>query len=368
MNKYILLIAAGDAIGLRDRIRDLLTEQGTIRTDPSWFPQDEEAAAPTVALVVMTPQSLADPAVIDFVHEADRRRLPLIPVVEDLAAFSFRTVSIRALYNRNAVGFAPDGRTLLQTVRSYFGLEAFPDKQKVFISYARRDGSEVAQAIYENLWAHKYQAFLDIHQIEKGAVVQERIMGQVNEKDFVLLIDTAAARESDWVRAEIAEAHRQRIQVRVLGVGQTTVCPLVPAVERLTWDETDPERLSKVRSLIARGIGAAASFDQRCRRTLGELAELEGLQLLDRGRRRVLVHSSSKRVLFEYEDSLPSLESLHRLYRSYREEGRCSAVLLCGDHHLGTSTRAAVHWARGRAPLEVCPLVEANRILAQHLA
>lgn len=359
--KLALLAAGNDSADLQARIESLLAAEGVeVRRDLDHWPEPWEVV---VVLVVLSPSALADPAIADFATEATRRGLPLVPVVEDLTTYDFGAVSTPALSARNAVGWQPDGQALLAAVRGYLGAEAFPERRKLFLSYRRQDGAAVAEVLYDHFWQHGYHPFQDIRDVEPGAVVQERIVQQIADKDFVLLIDTPLARTSRWVEAELVEALARRIPVRVLSVGQESRYPLVAAVEHLSWDGADPTMLARTRAFVARGIGLSASFDTRVQRVLAMAAQAKGLDLLKLGRRQLVLRRGRQRLVLEYEPASLTLERLHRAYEGYQRFRGVPCLLVSGEEPILEVTRAAVRWARGRAPLEVCTLVDLYSLL-----
>ncbi len=357
---HALLAACDDAVDLRERIREGLDKLGvTVHTDLATFPGPSEEI---VALVVLSPEALGDTAIRFFVQEAGSRRLPLVPVVEDRDAFDFRTIpkpELEQLERLNAVGWQPgDGQAILSTVRGILGMEVFPRQRKVFISYRRKDGEEIARSVRENLCGAGYVVFLDIFDIEGGAPVQDRIKEEIWDKDFVLLIDTPAARQSDWVRYEIVEALNLRIPVRVLAVDQEDAYPLLPHIEYLRWTRD----LDAVRDFVARGIATAVSFDTRCSRVLQAVATARGLVVKERDRRQLLIESANARAIFEYENVLPSLLRLHGLFKGSQAVD-APAVLISGEQPIPKPTAEAIGWARGAAKLYVAPLQDAVSML-----
>ncbi len=355
MANVILLAACDDAADLRDRIRTLVEPEGaTIDTDLISLPDPADVV---VALLVLSPQSLTDPAFAAFVRAAAGQKLPLVPVVEDRDSYNFSAVRMPEVGPLNAVGLQPgDGENIVETARGYLGLAAFPRKKRVFISYRRQDGGPIAQRLYKYLRKHEYEPFLDVFQMEAGAPVRSRLAEEIVGRDFVLLIDTPVARESSWIRAEIVEALNQRIPVRALVVDQSDPYPLLPDAERLVWRSRDSRMMGKIRDFISRGIGAASAFDRSCRRHLDLAVEAKGLRLTEIGPRQVLLAAGRRRALVEYERALPSLERLHRLYRSYQAQARGPAILISGDQAIPKLTADAIDWARHRAPLEVVEL------------
>lgn len=364
--KSVIVVAAADAESLRVRVADLVAHEDgvAVRFAPCALPEPSDLA---VLLVVLSPAALADAERIAFVEQVAAAGFPVVPVVEDLATYDFSSVRVRALADRDAAGWQPgDGAEIVQAVRGHLGQEAFPARRKVFLSYRRKDGQAVAEKLYDDLWAHGYAAFLDLNSIEPGAVVQTCIVEQIADKDFVLLVNTPLARGSDWVQAEIVEALCQRIPVRVLSVGATTPFPLLADVEQLAWDPADARMLDRVRALVARGIGSSASFDTRVRRTLSAAAGTKGLRIREVDRRQIVLSDGRQRVLVEYEPAPVSLERLHRLYAGYRAAGRPPALLVAGEEPLLAVTQAALAWARGRAALDVVPLVDLYSVLDRH--
>jgi hypothetical protein len=361
----VILVAGNDAVSLRDRISALLAGDGmSVVLGPCPLPALWETS---MVLCLLSAGMLADPALVAFIENADRQRLPIVPVAEELTTYDFSSVSVRALSSRNAVAWRPgDGQAILQTVRGYLGQEAFPEKKKVFISYRRQDGQPLAEKIYADLWRNHYEAFLDLYQIEPGATVQDKIFARLSDMDFVLFLDTPLARSSRWVQAEIVEALSRRIQVRVISFGQETRYPLLGEVEHLPWEESDPHMLDRLRALVSRGIGSTASFDERVKRVISAALTTKGLRLQERSRRQIVLARRGQRLLVEYEPARPSIERLHRLYQGYLSAQRPPALLVSGEETIHEVTQTAVAWARGRAPLEVVPLIELYSALDRH--
>ncbi len=349
----ILFAAREDASDLRDRVAALVAIEGTVETDLSALPTADEEV---VALVVLSPLALSDPAIQAFAGEIRRRGFPLIPIVEDLSTYDFKSVPSPEIRALNARAWLPgEGKAILDAVRGHLGKAAFPRKKKVFISYHRATSESAARRIRDHLRGHDYEPFLDTLDVEGGAVVQEQVMDAIRDRDFVLLIDSDGAQSSGWVRAEIVEALNQRIPLRAITDGASRPHPLLSDVERLTWNPRDRRMLGRIRDLVSRGIGASTSFDDRCRRVLQGIVDARGLKLDDRGRRRLLLTDGAHQVLVEYEAARPSLERLHRLFKGHLAEG-APALLVSGDQPLAEPTTEAIDWARGGAPLTVVTL------------
>ena len=324
-----------------------------------------------VILFLLTPGSLADPVLIDYARQALARDLPVVPVAEDLATYHFEDIppSCDFLGALNATGFEPGaGQAITETVRGYLGVESFAREKKVFISYRRSDAQPVADEVFHYLRDEHFWTFLDRYQIEVGAPVQSRIMSELADMDFVLLIDSEDAAHSKWVMAEITEALRLRIPVCRLCIHGESFFPLYRDARRFDWYAGDPSRLNKLKLLISRGIASRRTFDQRVQRTVAAvLGQVHGTHMV-LARRQMILAADGREALLEYEDAPVSLERLHRLYLNLQSRIGCSAaVLAAGDSPVPKVTTDAVNWARGTHPLQAVSLVGVYKALLDAL-
>ncbi len=356
-----------DGVDIVSSIRELLRDQPLEMReglDHSLKPWDD-----VVVLFVLTPDLLKNRSCIDYAKWVVEQDIPLVPVVEDITAYDFKSLpkALGVLWQRNARGIKPSlGPSLLETVQAYLGLAPLVYKRKVFISYNRSDGIEPAQKIYEFLMGQGYAVFMDLYLIEGGAVVQDRIKWEISDKDMVLLVDSPEAALSDWVKAEIIEAGARRVPICVVLTTDKLNLQLVRDFKRISWDASDPDNLERVRIMVARGIASRDLLDRKIARTLQKLVKRKNLKLRDVDKRRVILSGGTKRLVLEYEDSAISLERLHRLYLGYKKQKRCNgAIFVGGDQPVLELTREAVLWARGRSALEVLSLADLYAALDQ---
>ncbi len=352
MIRQVIVISGPDGADRKEVVRAALADEPvTISSASATVP---EIWDPIVVLALLSPLAPSDDAFVTAISSYAAAGFPIVPVVDDLNTYKFDQVpdSLQVLCSRNAV--ALEAAAIALVVRQQLGLADVPQAQKVFISYRRSDADEVARAIYDDLWQHRYAAFLDTEQIEGGADVQQRIEQAIADKDFVLLLDSPAAAESEWVKGEILEAQARRIPIRVVEVGRPSPpLPLTSACERVSWDEANPARLELVRGLVSRAIGSRESFDRRFELMMRYMMRLKGLDYRQDGARQVILQRDRDRLLVQWEQAPVSLERLHRLYDAWRAARSRQAVLVAGDTAPDATTLAAVAWARGRAPLAV---------------
>ena len=74
--------------------------------------------------------------------------------------------------------------------------------RKVFISYARIDGAELAQRLQGDLRNKGYDAWLDMHRIRGGSTWTKAIETAIDEADYVLALLTPGSYASEICRAE----------------------------------------------------------------------------------------------------------------------------------------------------------------------
>ena len=93
------------------------------------------------------------------------------------------------------------------------GLRVQGRHTKIFISYRGLDGSEIAEQLHAHLQSLGYRTFLDQAKefdgepmILPGSLVQKEIDAALDTANLVLLIDTARALESPWIKHEIHTA------------------------------------------------------------------------------------------------------------------------------------------------------------------
>src|SRR6185369_11131222 len=248
-----------------------------------------------VVLFVLTPESLASQPHIDYAKWVVEQDLPLIPVVEDIATYDFKSVpqALGVLRERNAVALKTSrGPSLVEAVRGYLGLAPFTYNKKVFISYNRLDGSGLAEAIRKFLRDEGYEVFIDVESMEGGVLVQDRIKREIFDKDLVLLIDSPKAASSEWVNAEITEAGARSIPICVvLTTEELNVKIIVGNLKRVSWNASDPNNLERVRLMVARGIASRDLLDRKIQRTLRRLVRRKNLKLSNLDRRRVILSS-----------------------------------------------------------------------------
>ena len=102
--------------------------------------------------------------------------------------------------------------------------------RRVFLSYRRSDGSELAHQLRYALIDAGWDVFLDRYNVPPATVFQDRLDRDLADKGFVLLLETPDASNSPWVEHEVAFAYRRKLGLMSLALPETPKSKLFPAV------------------------------------------------------------------------------------------------------------------------------------------
>jgi hypothetical protein len=125
----------------------------------------------------------------------------------------------RAMRTLNAFLWRSDPREVLPEIVDTVVLDA--EDRRIFISYARIDGSATAERVFEDLRRLRFDVFLDRFRIEPGADVLVRIQDEILDKWMVVVIETPAALRSDWVRQQVNVAAARRLGLAAVNLGRS---------------------------------------------------------------------------------------------------------------------------------------------------
>jgi hypothetical protein len=109
-----------------------------------------------------------------------------------------------------------------------------PEDYRIFISYIRREASELAEQLHDALTRLGFAVFVDRFSVPVGVDFQERLMQELADRGMVLLLHSAGLGGSPWVEDEIATASKYRLGLYVLRL------PGVPERADLSPDRSRP--------------------------------------------------------------------------------------------------------------------------------
>jgi len=98
---------------------------------------------------------------------------------------------------------------------------------KIFLSYARKDGSDLARRLHDDLKARGFAPWLDKHRIAGGASWTDEIEQALDAAAFFLAVMKRGSYESEICRAEQLRALRKgKLAIPLLGQSDPDVVPL----------------------------------------------------------------------------------------------------------------------------------------------
>jgi hypothetical protein len=112
-----------------------------------------------------------------------------------------------------------DGR-VVRRVGAMLGLRVRRPENKIFISYAAKDGCEIAKQIEKHIeglgyhpWRDEAREVDDETKILPGSLVQKEIDAALADANLMLLVDTPKAPQSSWIRHEVDTANASLLPI-----------------------------------------------------------------------------------------------------------------------------------------------------------
>lgn len=115
------------------------------------------------------------------------------------------------LSNQNAISLNGNINKICNIILE--GFELLRKNRKLFISYKRRESSNIAIQLYEFLEKNNFDVFIDTHSIDKGEEFQEELWHRMTDCDIILMLNTKEFLTSDWCKQELDKAHIKRIGI-----------------------------------------------------------------------------------------------------------------------------------------------------------
>src|SRR5687767_7209678 len=99
----------------------------------------------------------------------------------------------------------------------------------------------MAQDVFEALARRRFDVYLDRFRTAPGTDFVDRITDELRDKSMVVLVESATAAVSPWVRKEIAVANRNRYGLLAINVGGAVAHPWIGESRRLRLGRFDPD-------------------------------------------------------------------------------------------------------------------------------
>lgn len=114
---------------------------------------------------------------------------------------------------------------------------------KIFISYARQDGFELANELANRLRALNHDVFLDIHGIPGGVEWEKQLIKSGKWADVLVLLITPVSNQSKYVYHEFREAEKNKKLIIPVQVDDTFIPPHLTHLNALPLKEKNYDAL-----------------------------------------------------------------------------------------------------------------------------
>lgn len=317
---HIEILAAPDAA------HHVATLQALIQADPElsvaadlWTRSSLPRQADLYAVLVLVSPGLRDAhELADRVRNLSGNGFPVVPVVEDVKNYRFADAPLDELRTHNAAGLS-DPERLVHSLLHHGGLRLFEGGGQVFISHAREDGADVANAIRDTLKAAGIGQTVDVHAFSSGDLFQRDIEERIREADLVVLVDSRGAARSEWVARELDMAESYHVPV-VAVTPDADAFHHVLEVPHVHWGPSG-DVAAAVLARVRRLLGRQLAFRARALRVVERLAGLRRWELRPSGPRWRLQPGTPAELYVDAVQARPAVQhvlSLQEVCRSKR--------------------------------------------------
>ena len=170
---------------------------------------------PKVIIFFGTENNVESNEMLKLLNRAINFGLFIIPVIDKQE--DFNQIIPDKLKNINAFYWKENEFPEKRLVRKIFKNLGIEEKQRrVFISYRRKDGLGMADQIMDRLSRQRFNVFLDKYDVEVGHNIQQEIYEYIEDKAFLVVIESPDAHNSQWISEEISYALSHEIPVFLL--------------------------------------------------------------------------------------------------------------------------------------------------------
>jgi len=162
----------------------------------------------------------------------DRTRFFVIPCLPERLRQQASTLLSGPLAAVNAHFWVSDAADIASVVLPPAGITV--DDYRVFVSYRREDGQDLADQLFDELNRRNFDVFLDQYRIGAGVIFQERLMEELAHKSMVVVLETPKITVSKWVEQEVVFAVVNRLGLLAVQVPNGATMPMIISHSRMT--------------------------------------------------------------------------------------------------------------------------------------
>lgn len=239
--------------------------------------EDADDRSPVAVIYLGSNAGAADSGVRNQIVAAMRRHFPILPVVRNDDPGEVPTKLPPVINALHAEDWLDEQPKVVGHLLTVLGLAE--RERRLFISYVRKDSTEMALQINDSLNRARFDVFLDRLSLRPGDDFKSRIARDLNDKAFVLLLESANVSQSKGLKCEVRHALTHRIEILSVarpGLAQAQLIRYVDENFRIRLNPCDMTNGkltdARLRSIVTRIEQAhAAALRRRREQTLGSI-------------------------------------------------------------------------------------------------
>jgi hypothetical protein len=124
-------------------------------------------------------------------------------------------------------GEDPGGRAAAEVLRS---LGLTESQRRVFLSYRRAEALRISEQLWDVLSRRGFQVFLDRFSVDPGVDFQAKLFDALEDKSFLLVLESPGIRQSSWVENELNYARKRSMGLAIVTWPGLTKRQQIPGV------------------------------------------------------------------------------------------------------------------------------------------
>ncbi|MHA1146351.1 MAG: toll/interleukin-1 receptor domain-containing protein [Candidatus Helarchaeota archaeon] len=175
---------------------------------------NKEIEGPSISLYLGSKKGKDSKLCNDLIRHFKNSGILITSILENLDDFyEYVPRELQPIKAFEWTGITPE-KQITYRILEFLGLSE--KDRKVFISYRRSDGLGMADQLFNILTKQGFDVFLDKYDIEIGRDVQQEIYNSIDDKAFLLIIESPHAHKSKWISKEVHYALRTAMPVLIL--------------------------------------------------------------------------------------------------------------------------------------------------------
>ena len=255
-----------------------ILHDSTLLTFPRLI-EDADGYSQVAVIYLGNKAGATDSGIHDQIETAMHRQFPILPIVRSDDPGELPTKLPPAISTLHAEDWIGERSKIVGHLLAMLGL-AERDR-KLFISYVQKESTEMALQITDSLNRARFDVFLDRLSLLPGEDFAARIARDLNDKAFVLLLESTNIGRSKWVRREVMYALAHGIEILSVTRPGLDQAQLIPSVDESLRFRLKPCHMANGR-LTDAGLHSvltrieqthAAALRRRREQTLGSITK-----------------------------------------------------------------------------------------------